>query len=128
MIITKKDMYKLLKEITKNPIFLDDLDEKFDNKQFDKTYKIYLLLKEMKEKNLIGGISRFTSIGRPIYNNSSRIFLTPEAEEFINNYKKESLKMLASIFDWVLRIIGAYAIIKEPAKIILKILKPYLFK
>ena len=46
----------------------------------------------------------------------------------MKDYKNQTLKFIPIILDWILRIIGAYAIIKEPIKLIVNFLYSNFFK
>ena len=138
--LTEKKLYKLLKDIKNKKEFdaISDFDYRNGNipqKILDNDYNEFrLLFIEL----LDCGYVYPESIKFAFFNSDfplkyfpvliSYPIITVEGNNFMENYRRQSLKFIPITLDWTLRIIGAYAIIKEPVKIILKILKPYLFK
>lgn len=98
MIIAEKDMYKLLRQISLDPTaYFKNLDQKYDGDVSKDTVKITFILKELKNRNFINGISRFTTKGRPIHNEIENTYITPEGGEFIKKIKNSKFKFFIII-------------------------------
>lgn len=116
MRITERKMYNLLNKISKNSVsFFNEFDKKFDGLVSEDTLEISFLIKELKNRNYIKGIDRFSSKHRPLYLDSKKIYLTPESEIFMKEYKRKKsvFTILKKIINYIFVLIGVfYTILK----------------
>ena len=151
--LTEKNMYKFLKDISKNkdlniPNYIQYKSLSYEKNEVEiiNLTKITPLIKEVINRNFIlensikiGYVSKKTKDDYfECFGNTLKHFYIPvlysypiitvEGNKFMKDYKNQTLKFIPIILDWILRIIGAYAIIKEPTKLIVNFLYSNFFK
>ena len=123
MKFSNKNIYHILRKIQKKK--LKDYVNTFTpwDKVSDEDLKVLrLLITEIIVKNYIDNNSVYYVEREKVPSVIFDPIITPEGYKFMKSYRKQRIKPVTIVLDWVLRIIGAYAIVKIPLHNFIKFL------